>query len=84
MKLTGQRAMFRLSFEGRQALGQIAPESGTFESFIVDEDERGVWIELPDQPETELGKPRLVMLLKWEHFATATLSYEKGDRRSVE
>ena len=74
MKLSGQVALFRLSRTGRDALQGLVPESGTFESHVVEEDDHGLWVYLPEEQAlpTQLGP---LMLLKWEYIATVTLLY---------
>lgn len=82
MKLAGKSVMFRLSPEGRQALKGLVPESGAFETRVEDEDARGLWIRLPEQPTVRAGQPIPVMLLKWHHFSTATVIFEPAPSAS--
>jgi hypothetical protein len=71
MNLTGSTVSFHLSPQGREALKGIVPEREFLEGFVVDENHMGVWLLLPEfQPATK------ALLLKWEHFSTATLEYE--------
>ncbi len=71
MNLTGSTVSFRLLPQGREALKGIVPENEFLEGFVVDENHLGVWLSLPEfMPVTE------AVLLKWEHFSTATLEYE--------
>jgi len=71
MKLSGSTVRFRLLAQGREALKGIVPEKEFLEGFVVSENHLGVWLSLPEfRPATE------AILLKWEHFSTATLEYE--------
>ena len=71
MNLTGSTVSFHLLPQGREALKGIVPENEFLEGFVVDENHLGVWLLLPEfMPATE------AVLLKWEHFSTATLDYE--------
>jgi len=73
MNLTGITVSFHLLPQGREALKGIVPENEFLEGFVVDENHLGVWLSLPEfMPATE------AVLLKWEHFSTATLEYEPG------
>jgi len=57
--------------QGREALKGILPEKEFLEGFVVSENHLGVWLSLPEfRPATE------AILLKWDHFSTATLEYE--------
>lgn len=73
MNLAGQRVLFRLSEAGRDALRGLVPESGSFERFVVDENSLGVWILVLEEPKVTDEEADRVMLVKWEHFSTATL-----------
>jgi hypothetical protein len=71
MNLTGSTVRFHLQSQGREALKGIVPENEFLEGFVVSENHLGVWLSLPEfRPATE------AILLKWEHFSTATLEYE--------
>jgi hypothetical protein len=71
MKLSGSRVRFHLLAQGREALKGIVPEKEFLEGFVVSENHLGVWLSLPEfRPATE------AILLKWDHFSTATLEYE--------
>jgi hypothetical protein len=68
MSFSGNRVRFWLLPSGREALAAVLSEEvDEFEGFVVDEDHLGVWIAVP-----ELKLARQVMLLRWEHFLTAT------------
>ncbi len=75
MKLSGQAALFRLSRAGREALKDLVPESGSFEAFVVQEDEHGLWIHMPEEQAGHGPQAGPVMLLKWDYLATVTLLY---------
>jgi hypothetical protein len=71
MKLSGTRVRFRLLPQAQAALKGILQEREFVEALVVNEDHLGVWLSLPD-----LKSAAEVVLLKWEHFSTATLEYE--------
>ncbi len=75
MKLSGQAALFRLSRAGREALKDLVSESGTFEARVDEEDERGLWINMPEEQVKQGQQAGPVMLLKWDYIATITLLY---------
>ena len=71
MNLTGSTVRFRLLPQGRDALKGIVPEKEFLEGFVVSESHLGVWLSLPEfRPADE------AVLLKWDHFSTATTAYE--------
>jgi hypothetical protein len=72
MVLTGRLVHFWLSPSGRDALGEVIPGGADFEALVVEEDEIGLWIWIPDAEHDS----REVTLLKWEYFAAARLDYE--------
>lgn len=70
MDLSGSTVRFRLLPQGREAVKGIVSDQEFLEGFVVSEDHLGVWLSL------EVLEPAdAVMLLKWEHFSTATLQY---------
>ena len=75
MKLSGQVVLFRLTAVGRQALGEQVSESGTFEARVDEEDEHGLWINMPEEQYHAVQQAGPVMLLKWDFVATVTLLY---------
>jgi hypothetical protein len=68
--LAGKRVRFRLLPSGREAVETIVPAAEFLDGFVVDENHMGVWIWVPK------SKPVRAVLLKWEHFSTATVEYE--------
>lgn len=68
--LAGKTVRFRLLQSGREAVDTIVPATEFLDGFVVDEDRMGVWIWVPE------SKPVTAVLLKWEHFSTATVEYE--------
>lgn len=73
MDLSGRFVHFWLSPEGKKALTELIPgEHPDFEALVVDEDDLGLCIWMPD---AEQGS-REVKLLKREYFAAASLEYE--------
>jgi hypothetical protein len=72
MVLTGRLVHFWLSPSGREALVEVIPEGSDFEALVVEEDDIGLWVWIPDAGQ----ESREVTLLKWEYFAAARLDYE--------
>ena len=72
MDLTGRLVHFWLSPSGREALEDVIAGGPDFEALVVEEDDVGLWIWMPDP---EHGS-REVTLLKWEYFGAARLEYE--------
>lgn len=73
MDLSGRFVHFWLSPDGREALkGVIAGGEPDFEALVVEQNDLGLWIWMPD---AEQGS-RDVTLLKREYFAAASLEYE--------
>jgi hypothetical protein len=49
----------------------MVPDREFLEGFVLSENHMGVWLSLPEfRPASE------AILLKWNHFSTATLEYE--------
>jgi hypothetical protein len=71
MDLAGRFVHFWLSPSGKEALSGVIPEGTDFEAFVVEEDDIGLWIWMPQ----EQGS-REVTLLRWEYFAAASLEYQ--------
>ena len=71
MNLTGRIVRFRLAASGLEALHDIVKGPKDLEAFVVDENQLGAWISVP-----ELESPTEVVLLRWEHFSTAFLEYD--------
>jgi hypothetical protein len=72
MDLTGRFVHFWLSPSGREALKEVISGGPDFEALVVEVDDLGLWIWMPD---AEQGS-REVTLLKLEYFAAAPLEYE--------
>ncbi len=71
MTFAGNRVRFQLLPAGRQALAVVlTQEMDEFRGLVVDENHLGVWIYVP-----QLEPANQVMLLRWEHFSTATLQW---------
>lgn len=71
MTFAGNRVRFRLLPSGREAVASVLSEDAEeFEGFVADENHLGVWIFVP-----QLQPAKQVMLLRWEHFLTATLQW---------
>jgi hypothetical protein len=79
VNLIGKQVLFRLSLQGREELKGLVSESGSFPALVMDQDELGFWVLLPEEG-PRAAWPVPVMLLKWHHFSTATLDYEPESR----
>ena len=78
MILAGKRVLLRLSEEGRAALRGLVPDGGAFEKFVVDQDDLGVWVLMLNEGTAGDEAADRVLLIKWHHFATATLIHQPG------
>ena len=68
MQLSGRTVRFWLSQVGRQEDSAWGSWGGKeIEALVVDEDQLGVWLWLPDKTD--------VFLLRWAHISTAALEY---------
>jgi hypothetical protein len=74
MRLAGKTVQFWLSDAGKKELPDQVFVGSPIEVLVVDEDQMGVWVWVQHEGATELVPE--VMLLKWEHFATAATTYE--------
>jgi hypothetical protein len=69
MSLEGKTVRFRLAESGRAALSGIALEAEFVDGLVVDENQIGLWIYLPE------FEGSMTALLRWEHFTTALVDY---------
>ncbi len=67
--LVGSYASFRLSPEGKTAIGELFVEE-PFQMKVVGLDELGLWLELDEEQ---------CILLKWAYFSTVVADYELPD-----
>lgn len=74
MRLAGKTVRFWLSDAGKSELPGDIFADNPVEVVVIDEDPMGVWVWVQHEETGELLPE--VMLLKWEHFATALTSYE--------
>ncbi|PYX27560.1 MAG: hypothetical protein DMG77_18620 [Acidobacteria bacterium] len=72
MGLSGRLVHFWFSPSGREALKEAISGGSDFEALVVEENELGLWIWMPDAEQDS----REVTLLKLEYFAAASLEYE--------
>jgi len=76
MMLAGKPVVFHLSPEGREALKDVFPANGSFTAHVVEEDEWGVWVLMPEQAGDDSEQPTPVTLLKWHYFSTAVIDWQ--------
>jgi hypothetical protein len=76
--LEGRLVRFRLSKEGELALKGLF-DKATFSAFVQSVDELGAWIDLGSKKRVKIGESSVLILLKWDYFATAVVDY-KPDR----
>lgn len=74
MTFVGKSVWFRLSPEGREALGQTLPDE-PFQAQVLEQDTLGLWISTEPSNEDEAAGPPSLMLLKWQYFATAVIAF---------
>jgi hypothetical protein len=71
MNLAGKNVRFRLLPAGQEAVAAILSRNEVeFEGYVLDENHIGVWIWI-----TEHEPANQAMLLRWEHFLTATVEW---------
>jgi hypothetical protein len=75
MILEGRVVRFRLSKQGELALKGLF-EKQTFSAFVQFVDELGAWIDLGSKKRVKVGDSSVLVLLKWDYFATAVLDYQ--------
>jgi hypothetical protein len=74
MRLAGKTVRFSLTDGGKCELPRDVFGDSPLEVVVIDGDPAGVWVWVQREESGELLPE--VMLLKWEHFATALTSYE--------
>jgi hypothetical protein len=76
MRLVETACLIRLTSVGKRVLGDVVSttEKGSFEAFVEDEDQRGIWLSPRGQEESR-GR---TLLVKWEYIATVEVIKEAG------
>jgi len=72
MMLTERVCLVRLTSIGVRALeGVVAvTEKGSFEAWVKEQDERGVWLNPIGMEESGERRGKLILLVKWDYLAT--------------
>ncbi|HYA89753.1 MAG TPA: hypothetical protein VEF54_02915 [archaeon] len=81
MKVAGRVWLIRLTRLGVRALKDVVvvTDEGTFEAYVLDEDDRGIWAS-PVEFDSGGKGPSVTTLLKWEYIATMQAVEQAGPK----
>lgn len=72
--------LFRLSPEGQRALRGLVPATGSFQAYVVDQEELGLLVDPRVRKTRLVGQDIRVMLLRWDYIATMNFIYRREIR----
>jgi hypothetical protein len=84
MNLRKRDIWVHLSDEGRSALFYVKLPKEPVPLHVVEQDERGIWALVGSEQTGESESLIPVMLLKWQHIATVSLDWKRGDSDEID
>ena len=75
MEIKGQRVVFHLSPEGRDALKGIVPRKGSFTALVVDSDTFGPVVRMRKTGGKTVNEELPLMFLRWDYIAAMACEY---------
>ncbi len=80
MKIDEQVVLFRLSPEGMRALRGLVPPIGSFQAYVVEQEELGLLVDTRVRKAKSPDQNIPVMLLRWDYIATMSFEYRREIR----